>query len=146
MSEPLYLLDTSALLNVLRGKDLGKRINETFGLTELKNRPLISVVTHGEIWVLATRNNWGDEKRRALEHTLDHMVTVDLNHPDIIGAYVEADLITRRHPEGARNIGKNDLWIAACAKAAGAELITTDKDFRTLAEFLRVHIVESTLH
>lgn len=146
MSEPLYLLDTSALLNVLRGKDLGKRITETFGLTELKNRPLISVVTHGEIWVLANRNNWGEKRRSALQDALDNVVTVDLNHPDIICAYVEADLITQRHSGGARNIGKNDLWIAACAKATGAELITTDKDFECLEVFLPVHIVESTLH
>jgi tRNA(fMet)-specific endonuclease VapC len=26
-------------------------------------------------------------------------------------------------------MGKNDLWIAACAKASGASLLTTDKDF-----------------
>jgi predicted nucleic acid-binding protein len=29
----------------------------------------------------------------------------------------------------ARNMGKNDLWIAATALATKATLITTDKDF-----------------
>jgi len=29
-------------------------------------------------------------------------------------------------------MGKNDLWIAACAKAAGATLLTTDNDFTHL--------------
>jgi len=31
-------------------------------------------------------------------------------------------------------MGKNDLWIAACAKAAGARLLTTDEDFDHLAD------------
>ena len=29
-------------------------------------------------------------------------------------------------------MGKNDLWIAACAKATGAILLTTDNDFTHL--------------
>jgi predicted nucleic acid-binding protein len=29
-------------------------------------------------------------------------------------------------------MGKNDLWIAACARAAGAWLLTTDADFSHL--------------
>jgi tRNA(fMet)-specific endonuclease VapC len=29
----------------------------------------------------------------------------------------------------ARNMGKNDLWIAATTAALGATLITTDQDF-----------------
>ena len=34
---------------------------------------------------------------------------------------------------GARNMRKNNLWIAACAKAAGARLLRTDKDCGYLA-------------
>jgi len=29
-------------------------------------------------------------------------------------------------------MGKNDIWIAACAKASGATLLTTDRDFDRL--------------
>ncbi len=39
---------------------------------------LVSVVTHGEIWALADRNNWGDDKRAALGQMLDGLITVDL--------------------------------------------------------------------
>lgn len=60
------------------------------------------------------------------------LVVVDINHPSVIDAYVELDLLSQRHPDGARNMGKNDLWIAACAKAAGATLLTTDNDFSHL--------------
>ena len=52
----------------------------------------------------------------------------------MLDAYVEIDLDSQNHADGARNMGKNDLWIAACAKAAGATLLTTDKDFNHLEE------------
>lgn len=40
-------------------------------------------------------------------------------------------------------MGKNDLWIAACAKAASATLLTTDKDFSHLIpEYLDGEIVD----
>lgn len=32
----------------------------------------------------------------------------------------------------ARNMGKNDLWIAATASVTHATLLTTDQDFRHL--------------
>ena len=35
-------------------------------------------------------------------------------------------------PEGARNMGKNDIWIAATALHTGLPLLTTDEDFRFL--------------
>jgi hypothetical protein len=54
------------------------------------------------------------------------------NHPSVIDAYVELDLASQNHPDGARNMGKNDLWIAACAKAGSATLLTTDNDFSHL--------------
>lgn len=74
----------------------------------------------------------GEAKCKVLQHALDNLVVVDINHPSVIDVYVELDLISQRHPEGARNMGKNDLWIAACAKAAGAMLLTTDNDFSHL--------------
>jgi predicted nucleic acid-binding protein len=127
MSE-LYLLDTNVVLALVRGKALGAYIKATFGLSVGK-RPLISVVTHGEVRVLASRNNWGEGKLAVLQSALDALVMVDINIAAVIDAYVEIDVHSQQHPSGARNMGKNDLWIAACAKASGATLLTTDKDF-----------------
>ncbi|MCB9846747.1 MAG: PIN domain-containing protein, partial [Phycisphaeraceae bacterium] len=93
---------------------------------------LICVVTHGEIRVLAKRNGWGTKKHAALDEALAALVTVDIQHPQVIDAYVEIDLASQAHADGARSMGKNDLWIAAAAKAAGATLLTTDKDFEHL--------------
>jgi predicted nucleic acid-binding protein len=133
MSGPLYLLDTNIVLAMVRGKALANRIDRTYGLRSARTRPLIARVTHGELWVLATRNGWGEAKRDALQNALDNLVTVDIHHPEVIDAYVAIDVFSQRHPQGARNMGKNDLWIAACAKAANATLLTTDKDFGHLA-------------
>jgi len=129
MSHSLYLLDTNVILALVRGNELGIRIDTQFGLRSSKVRPEISIVTHGEVRVLAARNGWGAAKLEALQNALRAFITVDVNEPDVIDAYVQIDLYSQRHPNGARNMGKNDLWIAACAKASGATLLTTDKDF-----------------
>lgn len=132
MSEPLYLLDTGVLLTLVRGQALGRSIDQRFGLRAAKQRPLVCIVTHGEIWVLARRNNWGPQKCTVLRTMLDDLVTVDISHSAVIEAYVELDQLSRAHPDGARNMGKNDLWIAAAAKATGAMLLTLDQDFAHL--------------
>lgn len=136
MSQQLYLLDTNVILALIRGKILGAFIDTTFGLTSAKTRPLVSIVSHAEIRVIASRRSWRQEKIKALQTALDHLVTVDINDEAVIQAYVEIDLFSQGHPAGARNMGKNDLWIAACAKAAGATLLTTDRDFDHLNPML----------
>jgi tRNA(fMet)-specific endonuclease VapC len=133
MSQRLFLLDTNVVLALVRGKELGTHIDATFGLTASKRRAFVSVVTHGEVRVLASRNDWGNAKLAVLQTALDGLVTLDINVTEVIDAYVSIDLFSQRHPDGARNMGKNDLWIAACAKAAGATLLTTDQDFNHLA-------------
>ena len=127
-----YLLDTNVLLVLVRGGMEGATLDERFGLSTASVRPLICIVTQGEIRSLARRNGWGERRLSALEHALSDVVTVELGHPGVIDAYVELDLASQSHPDGARNMGKNDLWIAAAAKAAGATLLTTDKDFEHL--------------
>jgi len=142
MSDRLLLLDTNIVLALVRGGPLGSYLDGTFVLRAAKERPLISVVTHGEIRVLAHRNGWGKQKMAALDNALNNLVTVDINHPSVLDAYVKIDLYSQQHPAGARNMGKNDLWIAACAKAAGATLLTTDQDFDHLTpELLEVERV-----
>jgi len=132
VSQRIYLLDTSVILPLVRGNVLGRHIDERFGLQSARQRPLVSVVSLGEVRVLAERNGWGVAKLQALSSALANLVTVDISHPNVIDAYVELDLVSEGHPDGARNMGKNDLWIAACAKAAGATLLTTDNDFAHL--------------
>ena len=43
----------------------------------------------------------------------------------------------------SRNMGKNDLWIAAAASVLNAKLLTTDKDFDHLnEEFLEIIYID----
>lgn len=125
----LYLLDTNVVLALVRGGELGAFIDATFCLRANRLRQAVSVVTHGEVRSLARRRGWGEAKLTALQDALDALVTVDINVAEVIDAYVDIDVFSSRYTGGARNMGKNDLWIAACAKAAGATLLTTDKDF-----------------
>lgn len=129
MSARPYLLDTSVLLHLIRGRDLGRYIKTTFQLENTVYRPLVSIVTHGEIRALAERNGWRHDKRTALTEMLDHLVTIDLNNEAILDAYVEMDNACRSVSRGARNLGDNDLWIASTTRAADAVLLTTDQDF-----------------
>ena len=67
-SVPLRYKHTSSASSP--GKQLGHYLNQTFRLSEVINRPLISIVTHGEIWAMAQRNGWGDKKRDAVQEML----------------------------------------------------------------------------
>jgi len=132
MPSPVYLLDTNVVLHLVRGNAIGKELAAAFGLLNSVNRPLVSIVTHGELLLLAARNNWGTEKRAALENALDNLVTVDLNDKAVLSAYVEVQQYSRQASGGSRELNANDAWIVACAKAADATLLTTDRDFSHL--------------
>jgi tRNA(fMet)-specific endonuclease VapC len=139
----LYLFDTTVLLALIRGGELGRYVNHTFRLSEVINKPLISVVSHGEIWALADRNGWGDKKRQALSEMLGDLVTLDLNDRSIIDAYVDVHRKNLAHPKGSRVLSDNDKWIAATARAAAAVLLTTDQDFIHLnPDVCTVHYVD----
>ena len=131
MSDRLFLLDTNIVLALVRGNALARHIDTTFGLRAAKIRPMISVVTHGEVRVLASRNGWGKKKLGVLQNALDNLVTVDVSDPDVLDAYVEIDLYSQAHPDGARNMGKNDLWplvqrplAPPCSRPIGTSLIS----------------------
>ena len=136
MPAPLYLLDTGVVLNLVRANAVGRYLATTFDLNNPKFRPMVSIVSHGELPVLADRNNWGEKKNTALENALAGLVTIDIDSPEILDAYVEVDRKSRAHPKGARAMSDNDSWIAACAIATGAVLLTTDKDFLHLSPHL----------
>lgn len=132
MSQRLYLLDTSVILPLVRGSALGQRIEQRYRLQSSPHRSLVSVVSLAEAQVIAARNNWGAPKLAALAHALGELVVVDIHHKAVIDAYVQLELISQQQSGGSRNMGKNDLWIAACAKAASATLLTADNDFSHL--------------
>lgn len=126
---PLYILDTNILLALVRGQALGQRIDEAYALSSATTRPIISIVTEAELRTLARVHSWGEQKLRTVSHLLENVTKVPVHVPEVMAAYVEIELVSRAHPRGARTLGKNDVWIAATARATGAVLMTTDADF-----------------
>lgn len=148
MSPMLYLLDTGILVALIRGKLLGQFIDSTYQLRTQPYKPLICAVTKGEIRSLARQFGWGTAKRQELLQLLQNgLVSVDLDQPAIMDAYEEIDWVSLNKPDGAHVMGKNDLWIAATAKATGATLLTTDKDFDHLHPNLiqRIYIAPASV-
>jgi tRNA(fMet)-specific endonuclease VapC len=149
-----YLLDTGILLGYIRAVDYAKYIEQTFELMAPTNISYISIVTVGEIYSLAAQLHWGDKKKKVVESLLDEFYSIDINDQDILERYAEIDAfsqgrhVERKLPDGmsSRNMGKNDLWIAATASVLNAKLLTTDRDFDHLhKEFLEVIYIDPSI-
>ncbi len=139
MAVPLYLLDTNILVALIRGGPLGQYLDTTYHLRGQLYKPLICAVTKGEILSLAKQIGWGTAKQQALANLLvNDVVTVDINQTAVFDAYVEIEYYSIHHPGGGHTMGKNDLWIAATAKATAATLLTADKDF----DHLHPHLLQ----
>lgn len=139
MPAPLYMLDTNIIMALVRGRELGRYIDQSYELSQQVHRPLVCIVTHGEIWLLAKYHRWGKAKIDTLKLTLDNLVAVDISNDEVIQSYVEIDLFSRKF-KSAITMEKNDVWIAAAAKAANAVLLTTDKGFNHLPQQMVKHI------
>jgi tRNA(fMet)-specific endonuclease VapC len=130
-SSGLILLDTSILIHLLRASTLGSRVSDEHSLRKRAERPLISIVSVGEVLAFAKKQAWGDAKTSKLRELIQQCVVVDISSNEVIEHYATIDAFC--HAQG-KSVGKNDLWIAATAAATGALLLTTDKDFDPLHE------------
>ncbi len=128
-SESLLLLDTNVVVHLLRDNSLGRSIDSRFDLRNRPERPLVSVVTVGELLALAEKLGWGLKKKARLQELVRELVVVDVNSQPVLEAYASIDSFLRGQ---GRPVGQNDMWIAATARATGATLVTTDKDFDPL--------------
>ena len=134
-----YLLDTNILVTYVRDNAITRRLEGQLNLLNGKNRLVISVISIGEIKSIAKRNNWGEKKVTKLVRILQNFLIADINTDAIIEEYAEIDAFSQGKLENtivnfsARNMGKNDLWIAATASVLKLQLLTTDQDFNHLA-------------
>lgn len=124
-----HILDTNILIAYIRAGALGQHIEAKYRLQASPFRPLICVVSVGEVRALAARNRWNDEKTARMNQLLGQVVWVDISEPEVLDSYVE---VVNSRPKGWE-IRDNDKWIAAAAAATHACLLTTDKDFDYLA-------------
>lgn len=120
-----YLLDTNILLAYIRKGKVGQYVEDTFHLMSSRYRPLVCVVSVGEIYALAKKLRWGKLKLQVMDSLIKETVAVDISDDKVLSAYTELYDFARTH----QTIQHNDLWIAAATKATGATLLTTDKHF-----------------
>jgi tRNA(fMet)-specific endonuclease VapC len=124
-----YILDTNIVIRLIRNDALGQQIDGKYNLRASLASSMVCVVTVGELMALARKIGWGQKKLDKLQVMIDELVWVDINRDEIIEAYSEIDHYSRNVVKPSRTMGQNDMWIAATAKATGATLLTTDKDF-----------------
>ena len=124
-----YLLDTTVVICLLRNDHLGQQIDARFNLRASLSSSMVCVVTIGELLALARKFGWGQKLLNDLQEAIDELVWIDINRREVFEAYAEIDHYSERTVKPARRMGKNDVWIAATAKATGATLLTVDKDF-----------------
>ena len=135
-----YVLDTNILLFLVKNPVFGQYFTQTYG-THPSNELVYSYVSLGELDSITKQNQWGIKRLQALQKALKGFTAIPLTGQALITQYGDIDAYSQGRlpaqplPAGmsARNMGKNDLWIAATTAALGATLITTDRDFDHLS-------------
>lgn len=136
----LLLFDTNIILIYLRNLRFKQFIDANYYPFGLQNTAVVSVVSIGELKSLTLKNNWGKTRIEDLENFLSRFVVADINSEDVLRRYAEIDAFSQGRLGGkplkmsARNMGKNDVWIAATASVLNAALLTTDNDYDHLDE------------
>ena len=136
-----YLFDTNIILHFVRDSQEYERWNQIYQFFDTNNVVLTSLISVGEMESLAHQLNWGAAKRQKLADILSQTEIVDLNNQIAltyarIDAYSQNKLKNNPLPTGltARNMGKNDIWLAATAHLGGFKFVTTDHDFDHLQD------------
>ncbi len=141
-------------LGYIRAAAYAEYAEKRFSVSMPPNIAIVSVVTIGEIYSLSIQFGWGDEKQKKLKDVLSKIPVVNINHPEILGRYAEIDAFSQgKHPSKelptgmtSRNMGKNDVWIAATCSVLNGTLLTTDRDFDHLnGVYLKLEYIDPKL-
>jgi len=122
-----YLLDTSAVIELLRGKEIAQTLVKNFSLNDDDTRIFISSITKGELNPLEAR--FGDKRKSLLDQFYKRSIEIPPSIREIVNEFATINIKCKKF-----TIGQNDLWIAATAKYLNIPLITCDKDFVQLQE------------
>ena len=125
----LLLLDTNIVIFLTQAGATGQAIEARYELRARSDRPLLSVVTLGEALAFGRLRNWGPPRMARLRDVLREFVAVDIRSQAVLERYAEIDTYLKGI---GRAVADNDVWIAACASAADATLLTSDRDFDPL--------------
>ena len=130
-----YLFDTNIVVHYLRESAVMHRVEQIFNPFDTAHEIWICVVSIGELKSIAIQSKWGAKRLQQLDALLDILLAIDVGSEDILNRYAEIDAFSQGKLPAkplsltARNMGKNDLWIAATSSILGATLLTTDSDF-----------------
>jgi tRNA(fMet)-specific endonuclease VapC len=130
-----FLFDTNIAIHYMRKSSVMVQIENKFSPFASGQEPFLCAVSIGELRSFAIQNNWGEIRKVQLEQFFKKFIITDINVNQILHRYAEIDafsqnkLIEKPLTVTARNMGKNDLWIAATASVLNAKLLTTDADF-----------------
>jgi tRNA(fMet)-specific endonuclease VapC len=140
-----FFLDTNILLAYLRKHALVRTLQDRFELGTEPYHIYTSAICIGELKSIGIRNKWGERRLKEIDELADLFFVIDTIESFVVDRYAEIDAFSQGRLPGrkldcsARNMGKNDLWIASVASMLNATLITTDSDFDHLqTHFLNV--------
>ena len=101
---------------------------------QVPGRLVIPIIVVGELEAFALKADWGIQKVRRKDGIINDYPTADIEL-EITLIYAQVDVFSQGKLKNcllgnsARNMGKNDVWIAAIALYLDMELHTTDNDF-----------------
>jgi tRNA(fMet)-specific endonuclease VapC len=130
-----FLFDTNILLLLLRANVKWYELDNLYQFSKTRN--FISAVSLGELYALALRNKWNPSRLIEIGRLRQEFIVLEIDDDDILQRYGEIDAYSQRKitltshpmPTTPRNMGKNDLWIAATGAVFGLTLLTADHDF-----------------
>ncbi|MGB0839224.1 MAG: type II toxin-antitoxin system VapC family toxin [Chitinophagales bacterium] len=144
-----YLLDTNIIIIYSKNKEKSRRIETDYKIFAKENNLSISIVSVAEINSIIHQFQIGDKRRKGIDKILENVTRLDISYEEILKRYEDIDAFSQgRHRSkksnfSAKNMGKNDLWIAATASAFNITLVTTDKDFDHLdGEFIDLKFID----
>ena len=135
------LYDTNIILHIVRYNSIDEKVRNFVN----PNKQLLeftTIVNKGEAISIALQNGWGKSKVQKLTDLLNEIAIIDISDDKIVEAYAIIDAFSQNKysliklSDSARNMGKNDLWIAAISKVFKFQLITTDGDFDHLDDIM----------
>ncbi len=132
-----FVWDTNVLVHRLKNSLTYESLEAQFGFFSDQNEVFISIVTVAEIFSLASQRQWKGERLLQLNLLISKLKPIPIDRKVLVDFYIQLDVYSQGKdplmplPPGmsSRNMGKNDLWIAATAMAIEAALITFDQDF-----------------
>lgn len=142
-------MDTNIIIIYSKSKDLARQIEAEHQIFIKENNLAISIVSIAEVNSIIHQFGIGDKRREGIDKILENTTPLDISYGEILKKYEEIDAYsqgkhrTKSSTFSAKNMGKNDLWIAATASAFDITLVTTDADFNHLeGEFLRLKFID----